>query len=212
LLDEIEKAHPDIWNILLQVMDHGVLTDNNGRKADFRNSILVLTSNVGSRDLERKPLGMGPHTLQGSYSKTAVEQAFSPEFRNRLDSIVYFNSLDMETVSQVVGKQLIELESQLLAKKVDVEFDTLVREWLAKKGYDRFMGARPLARVIQDSIKRPLSEEILFGKLENGGKVRVTLRNDSPVLEILQNLPTNEANPSPENRKEKEPRLFTSGP
>ena len=178
LLDEIEKAHADIWNILLQVMDHGVLTDNNGRKADFRNTILIMTSNVGSRELERRPLGMGSGEKQATYSQKAVEQTFSPEFRNRLDSTVYFNPLDPATVSQVVGKQLMELESQLLAKSVDIEFHPDVREWLALKGYDRFMGARPLARLIQDQIKRPLSEEILFGKLEQGGKVQVQIRGE----------------------------------
>ena len=187
LLDEIEKAHPDIWNILLQVMDHGVLTDNNGRKADFKNTILIMTSNVGSREMERRPLGMtsSQSLLTGSAASKAVEQTFSPEFRNRLDSIVYFNSLDPATVRQVVSKHLMELESQLLNKKVDVEFAPELKEWLAEKGYDRQMGARPLARLLQDRIKKPLSEEILFGQLENGGKVRVGLLKDEVSLEIL---------------------------
>jgi ATP-dependent Clp protease ATP-binding subunit ClpA len=185
LLDEIEKAHPDIWNILLQVMDHGTLTDNNGRKADFRNTILILTSNVGSRDLERRPLGMGTQDSRGSFAQKAVEQAFSPEFRNRLDSIVYFNPLDPATVNQVVSKHLMELESQLLSKKVDVEFSSEVKDWLSLKGYDRLMGARPLARLIQDKIKKPLSEEILFGKLEDGGKVKVFIKEDEPTFEVL---------------------------
>jgi ATP-dependent Clp protease ATP-binding subunit ClpA len=179
LLDEIEKAHPDIWNVLLQVMDHGILTDNNGRKADFRNSVLIMTSNVGSREMERRPLGMGNHRQEmkegmARSAQKAVENTFSPEFRNRLDSIVYFSPLDPGTVELVVNKLLMELESQLLVKKVDVEFSSEVRNWLAEKGYDRLMGARPLARLIQDKIKRPLSEEILFGRLENGGKVRVS--------------------------------------
>ena len=177
LLDEIEKAHADIWNILLQVMDHGTLTDNNGRKADFRNVILIMTSNVGSRDLERKPLGLGGQQSQVGNASKAVEQTFSPEFRNRLDSIVYFNPLDPLTVAQVVGKHLVELESQLLAKGVEVEVGPEVREWLSQKGYDRFMGARPLARLIQDKIKKPLAEEILFGKLEDGGHVEVHLKD-----------------------------------
>ena len=177
LLDEIEKAHADIWNILLQVMDHGVLTDNNGRKADFRNTILIMTSNVGSRDMERRPLGMGSGNSVSGNAQKAVEQTFSPEFRNRLDSIVYFSPLDPATVNQVVGKQVIELESQLLAKNVDVDIETEVRDWLAVKGYDRNMGARPLARLIQDKIKKVLSEEILFGKLEFGGKVQVYIRD-----------------------------------
>ncbi len=172
LLDEIEKAHPEIWNILLQVMDHGTLTDNNGRKADFRNAILIMTSNVGSRDLERRSLGIGSQQGGSSAAAKAVEQTFTPEFRNRLDAIVYFNPLDPLTVGQVVGKHLLELESQLLAKRVEIEVGADVREWLAHKGYDRLMGARPLARLIQDKLKKPLAEEILFGRLENGGEVR----------------------------------------
>ena len=189
LLDEIEKAHSDIWNILLQVMDHGVLTDNNGRKADFRNVILIMTSNVGSRDIERRPLGVGSPESNagmqtGAAAKKAVEQTFSPEFRNRLDAIVYFNPLDPITVGQVVGKQLLELESQLLAKGVDIDVSADVREWLAQKGYDRTMGARPLARLIQDSVKKPLAEEILFGSLENGGSVRVLMKDGQVSFEF----------------------------
>src|SRR6185437_12012907 len=192
LLDEIEKAHADIWNILLQIMDHGTLTDNNGRKADFRNAILIMTSNVGSRELERRPLGMAaPEANHSEAVKTAgaqraVEQTFSPEFRNRLDATVYFNGLDPVTVGQVVGKQLLELEAQLLAKKVELDATPEVRDWLAQKGYDRLMGARPLARLIQDKIKRPLSEEILFGKLENGGRVEVRIENDDVAFEIFE--------------------------
>ncbi len=187
LLDEIEKAHGDIWNILLQVMDHGTLTDNNGRKADFRSSIIILTSNVGSRDLEKRGLGLVPpdaKDAKGSAAQKAVEQTFSPEFRNRLDAIVYFNPLDIMTVGQVVGKQIVELEAQLLAKGVDVHLEADAREWLARKGYDKQMGARPLARLIQDKIKKPLAEEILFGKLENGGDVKIFIRNDEIVFEF----------------------------
>jgi ATP-dependent Clp protease ATP-binding subunit ClpA len=187
LLDEIEKAHGDIWNILLQVMDHGALTDNNGRKADFRNSIIILTSNVGSRELEKRSLGLVPpdaKEAKGAAAQKAVEQTFSPEFRNRLDAIVYFNPLDIMTVGQVVGKQIVELESQLLAKGVDVHLEADAREWLARKGYDKQMGARPLARLIQDKIKKPLAEEILFGKLENGGDVTIVIKNDDIAFEI----------------------------
>jgi ATP-dependent Clp protease ATP-binding subunit ClpA len=184
LLDEIEKAHADIWNILLQVMDHGVLTDNNGRKADFRHAIIIMTSNVGSRDLERRGLGLMPTDAKGAGAQRAVEQTFSPEFRNRLDAIVYFNPLDPLTVGQVVGKQLVELESQLLAKHVELDVGADAREWLAHKGYDRQMGARPMARLIQDKIKKPLAEEILFGKLENGGEVRVYVRDGELVFDI----------------------------
>ncbi len=184
LLDEIEKAHSEIWNILLQVMDHGTLTDSNGRKADFRNAILIMTSNVGSRDLERRTLGIGSVAGGNSAASKAVEQTFTPEFRNRLDSIVYFNPLDILTVGQVVGKHLLELESQLLAKRVEIEVGADVREWLAQKGYDRLMGARPLARLIQDKIKKPLAEEILFGKLEHGGEVQVHMDGEEVRFDI----------------------------
>jgi ATP-dependent Clp protease ATP-binding subunit ClpA len=186
LLDEIEKAHPEVWNILLQVMDHGFLTDNNGKKADFRNTILLMTSNVGSREMERRALGFGADSQPASErAHKAVEQTFSPEFRNRLDAIVYFNALDPVTIGQVVGKQLAELESQLLAKKVEILFEPEVREWLARKGYDPRLGARPLNRVIQDRLKKPLAEELLFGRLEQGGEVRVRLKGDEPEFEFL---------------------------
>lgn len=184
LLDEVEKAHSDIWNILLQVMDHGTLTDQNGRKADFRNTILVMTSNIGSRDLERKPMGFGVPGTTSLVSKRAVEQAFSPEFRNRLDATVYFNSLDPVTIGQIVGKQILELEAQLLKRNVEIELDSDVREWLALKGFDLHLGARPMARLIQERIKRPLSEELLFGRLEHGGKVRVLLKDGEPSFEV----------------------------
>lgn len=183
LLDEIEKAHPDVWNILLQVMDHGALTDNNGKKADFRNVILIMTSNVGSYELDRNPLGMSGLTDDaGPRAKSAVERTFSPEFRNRLDATIYFNPLDPVSIGMVVGKHLMELENQLLAKGVEAEFDPLVREWLARKGYDRKMGARPMARLVQDAIRRPLSEEILFGRLEHGGRAEVSLDEKADTL------------------------------
>lgn len=186
LLDEVEKAHPDIWNILLQIMDHGSLTDNNGKKADFRNVTLIMTSNVGSREHDRNALGLtsiGSGTV-ATASQKEVERTFSPEFRNRLDAVIYFNPLDPITIGQVVGKHLLELESQLLARHVEIEIDAEVREWLARKGYDKKMGARPMARLIQDKIKKPLAEELLFGKLEHGGRVHVTLREDEPRFEI----------------------------
>ena len=189
LLDEIEKAHPSVWNILLQIMDHGFLTDNNGKKADFRNTILILTSNVGSRDAERRMVGFQNETGGVSASQKELERTFSPEFRNRLDSIVFFNALDIRMMDQVVNKQILELEHLLLAKEVEIEIEQPVREWLSEKGYDRKMGARPLARVIQDEIKRPLSEEILFGKLENGGAVRVVLKDGKPHFVIESKVP-----------------------
>ena len=188
LLDEVEKAHPDVWNILLQIMDHGTLTDNNGKKADFRHVILIMTSNVGSREHERKPLGMTEQSSSAvaTASQKEVERTFSPEFRNRLDAIIYFNPLDPVTVAQVVGKQLVELESQLLERGVEIDVPAEVREWLAQKGYDRRMGARPMARLIQDKIKKPLAEEILFGRLEHGGKVNVTLHDGELKFEISE--------------------------
>jgi len=189
LLDEIEKAHPSVWNILLQVMDHGFLTDNNGKKADFRNVILILTSNVGSRDSERRSLGFVDEVGGSSASQKEVERTFSPEFRNRLDSIVYFAALDPSTMDQVVNKQILELEHLLLGKNIEIDVEQEVREWLAKKGYDRKMGARPLARTIQDELKRPLSEEILFGKLEHGGTVRVVLKDDKIHFVIEPKIP-----------------------
>ena len=190
LLDEIEKAHPSVWNILLQVMDHGFLTDNNGKKADFRNVILIMTSNVGSRDSERRSVGFTSDFGGATASQKELERVFSPEFRNRLDSIVFFNPLDMKMMEQVVNKQLVELEHLLLAKNIEVEFEQDVRVWLGEKGFDRKMGARPLARLIQDEIKRPLSEEILFGKLENGGAVRVVMKDDHPQFVVEARAPT----------------------
>jgi ATP-dependent Clp protease ATP-binding subunit ClpA len=195
LLDEIEKAHPSVWNILLQVMDHGFLTDNNGKKADFRNVILILTSNVGSRDSERRSLGFVDEVGGSSASQKEVERTFSPEFRNRLDSIVYFAALDPSTMDQVVNKQILELEHLLLGKNIEIDVEQEVREWLAKKGYDRKMGARPLARTIQDELKRPLSEEILFGKLEHGGTVRVVLKDDKIHFVIEPKIPVQPALP-----------------
>ncbi len=184
LLDEIEKAHPDIWNILLQVMDHGFLTDNNGKKSDFRNVVLIMTSNVGSREMERRSLGLVVGNQSQSNAQKALENTFSPEFRNRLDSIVFFNPLDPQTVAQIVNKQLMELESQLLAKNVEMDVTAEARKWLAIKGYDRQMGARPMARLIQDKIKKTLSEEILFGRLENGGEVSISLTKDELVFDV----------------------------
>jgi len=189
LLDEIEKAHPSVWNILLQVMDHGFLTDNNGKKADFRNIVLIMTSNVGARDSERRSLGFTSDFGGADASTKELERVFSPEFRNRLDGVIAFNALDIRMMDQVVNKQIVELEHLLLAKNIEIDFDQPIRDWLSKKGFDRKMGARPLARVIQDEIKRPLSEEILFGKLENGGSVRVVLKDDKPHFVIEKKAP-----------------------
>ena len=176
LLDEIEKAHPDVFNLLLQVMDHGTLTDNNGREADFRNVILVMTTNAGADQLTRSSIGFTAQSHAGD-SLEAIKKAFTPEFRNRLDAIVEFSGLERKTIANVVDKFIIELEAQLQDKGVSIEVDTEAREWLAENGFDPAMGARPMARVIKEHIKKPLAEELLFGDLSDGGRVRVTLKD-----------------------------------
>lgn len=181
LLDEIEKAHPDVFNLLLQVMDHGTLTDTNGRKVDFRNVILVMTSNAGAENISRKSLGF-KHQDHTSDSMEAVKRMFSPEFRNRLDGIIQFNALSESVIKSVVDKFIIRLEAQLEPKKVSLVVDENARAWLADKGYDRLMGARPMERVIQEHIKKPLAEQILFGDLVNGGRVDVSVCEDSDNL------------------------------
>ncbi len=172
LLDEIEKAHPDLFNILLQVMDHAALTDNNGKKADFRNIILIMTTNAGAREMSGSPLGFGAPSNAGK-GKEAVEKMFSPEFRNRLDAMISFNSLSRENIERVVDKFIIELDHQLNDRKVFLSLTAAARRWFAERGYDPAFGARPMARLIQNEIKRVLADEILFGKLQNGGKVEV---------------------------------------
>ncbi|MBT7770304.1 MAG: AAA domain-containing protein, partial [Rhodospirillales bacterium] len=172
LLDEIEKAHPDLFNILLQVMDHGKLTDNNGKSVDFRNVVLIMTTNAGAAEMARPAIGFEREERVGD-DKEAIEKMFSPEFRNRLDSVIPFSSLTPEVMARVVDKFIIELETQLADRSVTIELTDESREFLAKKGFDKIFGARPLARVIQELIKQPLSEELLFGKLEKGGVVVV---------------------------------------
>ncbi len=172
LLDEIEKAHPDVFNLLLQVMDHGTLTDNNGRKADFRNIILVMTTNAGADRLDRASMGFTPQD-HAPDALEAVRQSFSPEFRNRLDAIVQFRPLAPDTVNYVVDKFLFELEQQLEERGVSLIVEDSARAWLAREGYDRKMGARPMARVIREHVKKPLADELLFGRLAGGGRVRV---------------------------------------
>jgi ATP-dependent Clp protease ATP-binding subunit ClpA len=173
LLDEIEKAHPDVFNLLLQVMDHGSLTDTNGRKADFRNVILVMTTNAGAESMSRPSIGFTQQD-HSTDSLEAIKRTFTPEFRNRLDAIIPFKPLDHVTISHVVDKFLFELETQLEDKKVELVVDGAARHWLAEHGYDEKMGARPMARVIQERIKKPLAEELLFGRLANGGQVKVS--------------------------------------
>ncbi|ANI83696.1 ATP-dependent Clp protease ATP-binding subunit ClpA [Kosakonia oryzae] len=182
LLDEIEKAHPDVFNLLLQVMDNGTLTDNNGRKADFRNVVLVMTTNAGVRETERKSIGL-IHQDNSTDAMEEIKKIFTPEFRNRLDNIIWFDHLSTEVIQQVVDKFIVELQVQLDQKGVSLEVSQEARNWLAEKGYDRAMGARPMARVIQDNLKKPLANELLFGSLVDGGQVTVTLNQEKDVLE-----------------------------
>ncbi len=184
LLDEIEKAHPDVFNLLLQVMDHGTLTDNNGRKADFRHVIIVMTTNAGAFEMSRPGIGFAPSD-NAPDGMEAIRRLFSPEFRNRLDAIIQFQSLDPRTIERVVDKLLLEVEAQLEARGVSITVDDDARTWIAVRGYDPKMGARPMARVIQEHIKRPLAEELLFGKLADGGTVRVTLDTEPDQLKLL---------------------------
>ncbi|MDW6004284.1 ATP-dependent Clp protease ATP-binding subunit ClpA [Vibrio mangrovi] len=184
LLDEIEKAHPDIFNLLLQVMDNGTLTDNNGRKADFRNVIMVMTTNAGVAETVKKSIGL----IQQDHSHDAmseIKKVFSPEFRNRLDNIIWFNALDERVIHQVVDKFVVELQAQLDARGVSLEVSEEARHWLAQKGYDREMGARPMSRVIQEKLKKPLANELLFGALVDGGTVKVSLKDDELIFEYI---------------------------
>jgi ATP-dependent Clp protease ATP-binding subunit ClpA len=184
LLDEIEKAHPDLFNILLQVMDHATLTDNNGKKADFRNVILMMTSNAGTREMSQQTIGFGDAGKDtASKGKKAIERMFSPEFRNRLDETIHFNALNVEIMEKVVDKFMAEVNEQLSIKKVTLTISAAVRTWLAKKGYDPSYGARPLARVIQIHIKDALADEILFGRLQKGGRVSIDLEGDKLVFD-----------------------------
>lgn len=186
LLDEIEKAHPDVLNVLLQVMDAARLTDNNGRETDFRHTIIIMTSNAGAQEMAANVVGFGK-TVDVSRGLNAIEKMFPPEFRNRLDGIVMFNPLRPEVMGRIVEKFMVELESQLRDKDVQVELSPAARDWLAKRGYDEKLGARPLARVIQETIKQPLATEILFGGLEHGGTAMVDVKDDKLVFEIESN-------------------------
>ncbi|MCG6887599.1 MAG: ATP-dependent Clp protease ATP-binding subunit ClpA [Proteobacteria bacterium] len=186
LLDEIEKAHPDVFNLLLQVMDHGTLTDNNGRKADFRNVILVMTTNAGADQLNRASIGFSKQD-HSSDAMEVIKKVFTPEFRNRLDAIIQFKPLGPDTIGQVVDKFVFELEGQLEEKGVSLEISDEARTWLAMHGYDSGMGARPMARLIQENIKKPLAEELLFGKLESGGVIRITVTDDALHFELEGN-------------------------
>jgi ATP-dependent Clp protease ATP-binding subunit ClpA len=184
LLDEIEKAHPDVFNLLLQVMDHGTLTDNNGRKSDFRHVIIVMTTNAGAQDMSRTSIGF-TQADNVSDGMEAIRRLFTPEFRNRIDAIIQFGPLSKATIERVVEKLLVEVEMQLEQKGVQLSVNDAARGWLAEQGYDPRMGARPMARLIQEQIKRPLAEELLFGKLaDGGGQVTVSVAEDGKSLRL----------------------------
>ena len=197
LLDEIEKAHPDIFNVLLQVMDHGTLTDNNGRKADFRNVIIIMTTNAGAETMNKATIGF-TNPRQAGDEMGDIKRLFSPEFRNRLDAIVNFKALDEQVILRVVDKFLLQLETQLSEKKVEVTFSDKLRKHLAKKGFDPLMGARPMQRLIQDTIRRALADELLFGRLTDGGRLEVDLDDKDEVLLDIQPLPKKEGKSKPE--------------
>ena len=203
LLDEIEKAHPDVFNILLQVMDHGKLTDHNGRTTDFRNVVLIMTSNAGASEMSKAAIGFGRERREGEDTQ-AIERTFTPEFRNRLDAVVSFAPLDRDVIAQVVEKFVLQLEAQLMDRNVTIEITKAAADWLGEKGYDSKMGARPLGRVIQEHIKKPLAEELLFGKLTKGGVVKVGVKADALDLKIEEPQKPRITN------KDKKPPLLTA--
>lgn len=192
LLDEIEKAHPDVFNLLLQIMDHGTLTDMNGRKTDFRHTLIIMTSNVGADIMDKTSIGFTPQDVESDVM-SAVHRVFSPEFRNRLDAVIQFHALDTRTILSVVNKFIAELEGQLQARNVILEVDEEARSWLAKNGYDKKMGARPMDRLIQEKIKKPLAEELLFGRLSNGGHVKVTAEKGE-IKFLIKDIETSDVN------------------
>jgi ATP-dependent Clp protease ATP-binding subunit ClpA len=204
LLDEIEKAHPDLYNILLQVMDHGKLTDHNGKTVDFRNVILIMTTNAGAADMAKSAIGFGSEVRIGE-DEEAIKRMFTPEFRNRLDAIIPFAALTPEVVARVVEKFVMQLEAQLADRNVTIELSSAAKEWLAERGYDRLYGARPLARVIQEFIKKPLAEELLFGRLAKGGAVKVAMKDGKLDFEITEAATPVANRPGEEGGTEKEP-------
>jgi ATP-dependent Clp protease ATP-binding subunit ClpA len=206
LLDEIEKAHADLFNILLQVMDNGRLTDHHGKTVDFRNVVLIMTTNAGASDMAKVGIGFGDVSKQDA-GEEAVKQLFTPEFRNRLDAIIPFAYLAKDTISRVVDKFILQLELQLADQNVHIQFDSTAREWLGDRGYDKLYGARPMARVIQEKVKQPLAEELLFGKLAHGGEVHVSVKEDALNFELTPSPPkvTKAKKKAPVKRTAKKP-------
>jgi ATP-dependent Clp protease ATP-binding subunit ClpA len=216
LLDEIEKAHPDLFNVLLQIMDHGKLTDHNGKQVDFRNVILIMTTNAGASDLAKAAYGFTRSKREGD-DVEAINRLFAPEFRNRLDAIITFGHLTKEIIAKVVEKFVLQLEAQLGDRDVTIELSDDAASWLIKHGYDEQMGARPMARVIQEHIKKPLADEVLFGKLKNGGHVRVIAikderGNDKLGFEFLDGPVTPKPEKIPEPKKKRRPSQRRSKP
>jgi ATP-dependent Clp protease ATP-binding subunit ClpA len=210
LLDEIEKAHPDLYNILLQIMDHGKLTDHNGKQIDFRNVILIMTTNAGAADMAKPAFGFAKTKREGEDIE-AINRLFAPEFRNRLDAVVQFGHLPVEVIRQVVDKFIAQLEAQLGDRNVTIELSDEARSWLVENGYDEMMGARPMARVIQQHIKTPLADEVLFGRLKNGGTVRVVVADEDGKKKLAFMYPQGPALPKPdkevvEARKKRKPK------
>ena len=203
LLDEIEKAHPDLFNILLQVMDHGKLTDHNGKAIDFRNVILIMTTNAGASDMAKQAIGFGSTKRTGDDTE-AINRMFTPEFRNRLDAVVPFSGLPPEVITKVVEKFVLQLEAQLVDRGVTIEISEDATKWLVEKGYDEKFGARPLARVIQEYIKKPLAEELLFGRLEHGGNVRISAAGEKEDRKLTFEYTPADPAKRPKTREEEE--------
>ena len=210
LLDEIEKAHPDLFNILLQVMDHGKLTDHNGKKIDFRNVVLIMTTNAGAADMAKPTIGFSQKKRVGD-DEDAIKRLFTPEFRNRLDAVIPFGHLPEQVIAQVVEKFVLQLEAQLADRHVTIELTPEANNWLAERGYDEQMGARPLARVIQENIKKPLADEVLFGKLVKGGHVRVGVTEDALSFDIEPAQPRSPSGGGPKKPKARKPRDGSGG-
>ena len=204
LLDEIEKAHPDIFSVLLQVMDNATLTDTTGRKTDFRNVILIMTSNAGAREMTTRKVGFDSDDLEFGDANKALEKAFSPEFRNRLDKIVMFGQLPTEVIQLVADKLMRELEIQLADREVRLTYSDKARDWVADKGYDKRFGARPMARIIDEKIKGQLVDELLFGKLEHGGSVHVDAKGDELIFEFEAADPPSDDDGGGEKKKKRE--------